>query len=701
MQTPSANEATHASRNPRGSGIWGILTAVLGLSLLLAVPFPTSGAESPGEGLWSAHVEPLLKERCSECHNPSRTKGGLDLSSLQSMLRGGERGAAVLPGRPEDSLLYKVLLTDADPHMPPGKRAALNAEEAEWIKTWIAKIPTVKPSEASGSNTPPESGAVKPAKATTLGWTPPPTMDPSRAVDGFLQRAWKRDQIRPAARTDEEAFARRVYLDLIGRIPTASELTEFQTSRAKNRRTQLIDSLINHTEHPRHLREIFDGVLMGRQGGKLEKARKQNLWFEFLERGFRENRPWNEFLRDCLTGRPQRPEDKGAFWYLYERTNQAQAIAEAVAPVVFGVQVKCAQCHDHMIAREIKQAHYWGMAAAFMRSKNVSTPDGPAVAESAIGGFVSFANLKKESQPALLTFFNGRRVEEARPGDGEKEVDAAEKYLVPPPVDKAKAIKPALPKFSRREAFAEAATVDNPLLARATVNRFWALLFGRGLVHPVDLMDSKHPPSHPELLDWLAKDFADHGYDVRRLIKTLCNTQAYQLDSRPPPPPASRSKSAKSGPTTPPDSFSYGLTKPLTAEQLFRSLKQATGLKPDDSGGLAGHSEADLRKAFIRQFPDLFPAEVQAGVQQAMFLANSPLFDSLTGPHPGSLSRKLSGIADPAGRVREAFQAVYHRSPDAAELAECVSYLAGRSTESGIRQLLWALLTSAEFQLNH
>src|SRR5205085_12687770 len=145
-------------------------------------------------------------------------------------------------------------------------------------------------------------------------------------------------------------------------------------------------------------------------------------------------------------------------WYLYERQNNAQAVAESLAPMVFGVQIKCAQCHDHMIAREIKQAHYWGMVAAFNRSKNVDTPNGPGVAESAIGGFVSFANLKKESQPALLTFFNGRKVDEARPKEGEKETDSAELYVVPPPPGgtgpnrkNAKADQPAVPRFSRRQ----------------------------------------------------------------------------------------------------------------------------------------------------------------------------------------------------------------------------------------------------------
>src|SRR5262249_55886470 len=112
-----------------------------------------------------------------------------------------------------------------------------------------------------------------------------------------------------------------------------------------------------------------------------------------------------------------------------------------------------------------------------------------------------------------------------------------------------KADQPAVPIFSRRAALADAVTRDNPLLARAMVNRIWALLFGRGLVHPVDLMDSKHAPSHPELLDWLARDFEQNGYDLKRLLRALCNTQAYQLDSR--VSPANRSSPALTASATP------------------------------------------------------------------------------------------------------------------------------------------------------
>jgi hypothetical protein len=674
-----------------------------------------------GDADWAAHIEPLLKEHCAECHNPTKAKSGLDLSSLQTILRGGERGAAVIPGHPDESNLYKFLSGEADTHMPPGKRKPLSEEEAGLIKKWIQEMTVVASTQAAETSTN-WSATNYPTAKPRITWKPSPNLPPAQVVDRFLELAWKLDRIEPAKRVGDAVFARRVYLDLVGRIPNSAEAASFAGNRARDKRARLIDTLLASDEYPRHLREVFDSVLMGRRGAEWEDKRTNQKWFAFLEEAFRRNRPWNDVVRDLIIARPERAEDRGAVWYLYERQNNAQAVAEALAPVVFGLQIKCAQCHDHMIAREIKQAHYWGMVAAFNRCKNVDTPNGPAVAESAIGGFVSFANLKKESQPALLAFFNGRKVDESRPRDGEKETDSPALYLVPPTKapespsgregrrQRERAVKvdqAAVPKFSRRAAFADAVTRDNPLLARAMVNRVWAMLFGRGLVHPVDLMDSKHPPSHPELLDWLARDFERNGYDVKRLVRTLCNTKAYQLDSRLGAPGSRPARTGKSGPAErelgapSPDSFARALDKPLSAEQLFRTLLIATGNQPDADGKIAGRSERELRNAFLAQFPDLFPPEYNATLSQAMFLSNSPLFDPLLTPRDDNLAARLVAIPDPDERVHQAFAAAFGRPPDPDELRECSHYLATRSPEAGVKQLLWAMLSSAEFQLNH
>src|SRR5205085_1610390 len=141
--------------------------------------------------------------------------------------------------------------------------------------------------------------------------------------------------------------------------------------------------------------------------------------------------------------------------------------------------------------------------------------------------------------------------------------DVPEKYLIPPSAGKKVA---PVPKFSRREQLADLVTQNNPLLARTFVNRIWSILMGRGIVHPVDRMDSVHPPSHPDLLAWLAHDFEENGYDVRRLVRMICLTEAYQLDSR-----------WNGGAKPQPELLASAIEKPLRSEALLRSTLVAAG----------------------------------------------------------------------------------------------------------------------------
>lgn len=636
-------------------------------------------AAEPADAFWSAHVEPVLREHCIRCHSGDKPKAALDLSSPATTLQGGDSGPALVPGAPDRSRLLQLVLPGADPQMPP-KGPPLKADEIEAIRTWIQRLGTQAPAAAAPAG---------PPKRSPITWRPKPNTDPSEAIDHFIELGWKERGVKASPPSDDAPFARRVHLDLIGRIPTEQELQSFTASRGRDRRARLVDSLLASPEHAPHLATLWDAVLMGRTSPAAMDRRRDQGWIAYLEDAVRRNRPWDAVLRELIIARPADAASRGSVWFLHERNNNPQAMAEAVAPLVFGVQIRCAQCHDHMVAREIKQAHYWGMVAAFNRSKNVSTPAGPAIAESAIGGFVTFANLRKESQQARLLFFNGRSVEETWPAENSKESDDSALYLVPPPADKQPAQSAAVPRFSRRTALAEAVTRDNPLLARATVNRIWALLLGRGLVHPVDLMDSKHPPSHPELLDWLAADFAAQGHDIRRLVRQIVLTRVYALDSRP-------ARQPRGHPATPqPDAFAHAASRPLSAEQLDRSLRVAVGLPP------APLQRDDLHRSLLKEFPDLFAPEYNATLQQAMFLSNATVFDRLISAERAPLLPKLVALPKPGESITAAFRAVYGRKPDPTELAEAARYLATRPGEAGLRQLLWALLTSAEFQLNH
>jgi len=543
---------------------WKTATALLFGTGILA----TTAAPLPADELWRTRVEPLLERHCFKCHGGVQQKADLDLRSIETILRGGENGPALIPGQPEQSHLYQFVLPGADPHMPLDEKKQLSREDLALLKTWIQTLPPMERLLGGGPATNAAWAGQYIARlkeSQRPAWTPPARLTPSEIIDQFVARGWKERNVKPGSLCEDQTFVRRIYLDLAGRIPTPAEADAFLADRRRDRRVRLVATLLAGDDFPRHLRDIFDVVLMERRLEPLENQRRDrqtprrdDCWFHYLEDAFRANRPWNEIVRDLILARPAEETDRGAVWFLYERNNNYQAMAEAVAPVAFGVQFKCAQCHNDPLAWEIEQRHYWGLVAAFNRSKNVDVAEGIGVAESAIGGFINFQNLKKESQPARLAFLNGASVEEKRPAEGEKETDAPDFYLVPPPKEKEKPARPSVPKFSRRAALADALTRENPLLARAFVNRIWALLMGRGLVHPVDQMTARNRASHPDLLDWLAQDFERSGYDIKGLLRNIVLTRTYQLDSRP------RGKSAP-----PPEAFARGLEKPLSAEQLY------------------------------------------------------------------------------------------------------------------------------------
>ena len=504
--------------------------------------------------------------------------------------------------------------------------------------------------------------------------------DPTQEINRHIASSWKSSGIKPASRCSDREFARRVYLDLAGRIPTPSEAQTFLTDDRQLKRKHLVQQLLESEDHVQHFADVFDTILMGRAEEDTYGKRTEHGWRSYLEAVFRENRRWDEVAKEVLLARPANKDKIGSVWFLYERENDHQAIAEAVAPAFFGIRIECAQCHDHMIADEIEQAHYWGLVAFFNRGKNQKTSNGPRVAESAIGGFSEFANLEGTSTPNLLTFFDSRTVYEKRPGQNEKQEDATSLY-----VSADVSGDPREPIFSRRQKFVTQVLSGHPLLARAMVNRIWAVLMGRGIVHPHDELDSAHPPSHPKLLDWLAEDFASKGFDVRRLVKSVVLCDAYQLRSIPP------------SPATPPEAFAWYLERPLTAEQLARSIQLA----------LRGafQNDALLVKTFRQQILDVLPNEIEIPVADALFFSNNTRLDEYIrrSSGKGQLIKRLERCNDAEARAALLTETFFCRPPGVDEVNAIRRYISDRESDvdSALSQVVWSMIGSAEFRFNH
>ena len=507
----------------------------------------------------------------------------------------------------------------------------------------------------------------------------PVGLNASHVIDLGLEHGYRVNSVEAAKLIDDATFARRIYLDLVGRVPLTKELDEFLSQTVSSKRATLVDRLLASDEHAVHMAEVYDAILIGRTNVDQLKKRTEAGWIAYLRDAVRQNRPWNHITREIVLARPTSPEVRGAAWYLYARKDKHQDIAEAVSKDVFGVRIDCAQCHDHPLADEIKQKHYWGLVAFFNRSKNVDTPQGPRIAESAIGGFSDFANLEGSSSPNELRFLEDRYVEEARPGKDVKEEDKDELYV------SVNGTYPKIPKFSRREQFVEKVLADHPLLGKAMVNRIWGWMMGRGLVHPVDSLDSFHPASHPELLDWLSRDFVASGYDVRQLIKAIASSQSYQRDST----------NAKN---VDPKWFATALPKPLTAEMLQRSM--LTVLEPVET---SRWDTIEKRVAFANLFPDVLTEESIANVAQGLLLSNSETITDLVSMKHSRFLQSLAAPMETATAIERLFVGILGRKPDADEVAYCKQYIDGKidQRERAIEGLAWAMITSAEFRFNH
>ncbi|MFN7735835.1 MAG: DUF1549 domain-containing protein [Pirellula sp.] len=503
-------------------------------------------------------------------------------------------------------------------------------------------------------------------------------------IDREIGGGYSKHGVEPASLCSDEDFVRRVYLDLAGRIPTVAERNSFIADPSPSKRLACIDGLLAGEDYVQNFTDTFDSVLMGR-GNRGKVAERRKLWRPYLEDVFRSNRPWDQVARELLLARPETPEQAGAVWYLFERQDNAQAIAEAVAPAFFGIRIDCAQCHDHMIASEIRQQHYWGLVAFFNRSKNQKTDAGPRISESAIGGFSEFANIHGASSPNLLTFYASKTIDESRPEKDAKQEDIDELYRTPITPN-----EPRVPKFSRREKFVDEILSGHPMFAKAFVNRVWAMLMGRGIVHPFDQMDSMHDPSHPELLDGLANDFIASGYDVRNLIRGIVASRPYQLSS------------VRPNGVDDPALFAWSLERWLTAEQLARSIQISLRQRLQSDHPLL----PDLRE----RMPDVLPEAIVTDVGDALFLTNNPKMHQviLEASQQDGLIANLASNADPKGAIDDLFIATLGRHPDASESGAILEFLqrpnAVGSSEGKIscwQNVVWAVLTSAEFRFNH
>lgn len=523
----------------------------------------------------------------------------------------------------------------------------------------------------------------------------------TRIIDGEINQALAAKKIQPAPRAADVELVRRLYLDLLGRIPTAAEAAEFLENNSPDKHHSLIARLLAHEEMPVYWRGVFWEWF---SNGLLEPPAGGEDFQNYLQQSLAQNRPWNEMARDLLVPDFTDPLRRNAAFFLTVRLNgpdkqtKIDNMTTAVASLLFGVQLQCAKCHDHPFVATWKQDHYYGLAAYFGRTETTKVGNASALAEKA-DGEVTFVTTKQEQKTARPMFLDGHAPEEPKL--------PSEKSQWYSKVDG----QPDRPFFSRRGALADyALRPESAFFKRAIVNRLWKQFLGRGLVEPVDQMHDANPATHPALLARLSDDFATSGFDLRRLIAGIVSSDAYLRTSRWP-----------SDQDRPADhDYAVALLKPLSPEQLATSVGVATGHfelarakfeREKKNRKVDEITPAVARLFYSRErdtqdFANRFRSNgegFEAHAGQALFLTYNNLMVKQLDPIAGNLVDRLVQEKDNSIAIRVAFETILTRLPTDEELARCSDFLSASQPARATlcRELAWALIGSSEFRFNH
>ena len=315
---------------------------------------------------------------------------------------------------------------------------------------------------------------------------------------------------------DDLTFLRRVTLDLTGRIPSVVEARKFLADTSPDKRSQAIDRLMASPDFYRHLAVVFDVMLMERRGDKHVKSVEFRAW---LQEFFQQKKPYNELVHSLLSADGTDGKQRAASAFFLERDVEPNLLTREIGRMFLGIDLQCAQCHDHPLIDDYHQTDYFG-TFAFVNQLTVFRPDAKKLA--LIGETV-------RGQSEFKSVFTEREAVTSPRLPGEVEIvepvfAIGDEYNIRP----AKNVRP-VPKFSRRDKMAELiSSGKNPLFRRNIANRLWAMMMGRGLVHPVDQHHSENPATNPALLDLLGEEFAKANFSVPSLLREIALSQTYQ-----------------------------------------------------------------------------------------------------------------------------------------------------------------------------
>ena len=626
---------------------------VSGMALVSPLAAPLEAADFVHE------VVPILKQHCAECHTDMKQKGGLSFNTEESFRKGSKNGPILDTAHPEKSLILKVIVSEDEEERMPPKGARLSAKEVGLLRDWVVSGAKWEPGFAFKK--PPYEPPLRPRSPVL----PAALGNRSNPIDRIIDHYLAEKKLPSPAPLDDAAFLRRVHIDLVGLLPDVGELRAFLADPAADKRARVVDALLaNKTAYAEHWLSFWNDLLRNDYAGTgyIDGGRKQiSAW---LYQALHDNMPYDQFVRELVAPSPATEGfANGIKWRGSISAGQIPPMqyAQSVGQAFLGINLKCASCHDSFVDRW-KLSESYGLAAIYSNEPlEIFRCDKPT-GKTAVPGWLF---------PELGT------------------VDAK------------------LPRAERLKQLAALITdPQNGRTPRTITNRLWQRLMGRGIVHPVDSMQS--PPWSEDLLDFLGTHLAQNHHDLQQTLRLICLSQAYQ------------SKAESSAGLPQESTYAYQGPRPkrLTAEQLTDAIWQICGTAPAKfdapvtrpAGGEGAAAKPPMVRAALLQSDLLMRTLGRPNREQivttrpldlttleAMDLNNGAILDKRLAE--GAQALVARNFASPTALATYVWQAALSRDPTAEELRIAVSLLGEKPAAATTQDLLWGVLMLPEFQI--
>jgi hypothetical protein len=591
---------------------------------------------------FASDIKPILEKNCTKCHANGKRKGGFSIDHVHSVEAGGDSGPAIVKGKGSASLLVNLLLSNDPDELMPAKGDRLLLTEVALLRAWIDQgLQWEKGfTFAKFRNAP-----LAPRKVEL------PQGPESNPIDRILSPYYKKHNLDLKLSVSDGVYARRAFLDAIGLLPSSGEVEKFSVDKGEEKRARLVSELLKDNEsYAEHWITFWNDCFRNSYTRQYHGGGGKKIT-DWLKKSLIENKPYDQFVRELID--PVNGSDgfiKGIVWRGTVNASQVAEMqaAQNVAQVFLGLNIKCASCHDSFI-------NDWTLKQTYALASIFS--DGPM-------------DIHRCNKPI-----------------GEK---ASPAFLYPE-------LGNIDPKASRSERVKQLSGIitspKNGRLARTAVNRLWAIFLGRGLIEPVDEMDN--PSWNQDLLDWLAVDFVEHGYDLKHTINLILTSNAYQRPSVALDEDASEYI------------FEGPVVRRMSAEQFLDGLDQvilaaSADAKDRDTGRKrAGMRNLDrLMRTLGRPKRDVVVTrrESTATTAQLIELSNGkPLADLMI--RGGQAWVKLE--KEPELIVGSIFSSALGRLPSELEKKSAQKIIGDPVNAKGVEDLLWMLAMHPEFQLIH